>query len=392
MWECFLEKMVNNFSPSVIILFTVSLVLLIHYLIFLLLILRGLKNLKSSSIETLPHEFISIIIPFRNEEENIIANLNSIESQVYPKEKFEVIYVNDSSKDNSLDLLTNNVKKDNIRILTVPKDYSINAHKKRAVRYGIENARGQIIVTTDADCTHNEEWLISLLQYLDSLTGFVSGPVEFVTENNLFSKFQQLEFAGLVLCGAGLIGSGHPTICNAANIAYRKKVFDEVGGFKDQMNLSSGDDELLMQKISKDSDFKVKFCINKNAIVKTSANKTIGEFYQQRKRWASKGLFYSDKSLVVKLIFIYLFYVGLIAQIIFAFVIHPVFFLSFIASIVAKLFLELRVLSRGKRIIFKNLELNYLLLIELIQIPYIFFAGLLGAFGNYLWKDRKIKR
>lgn len=357
-----------------------------------MLISRGLKNLKHSSIETLPHEFISIIIPFRNEEENIIANLNSIELQIYPKEKYEVIYVNDSSVDNSLDLLNKSVKGSNIRILTVPKDYSLNAHKKRAVRYGIENAKGQIIVTTDADCTHNKEWLISLVQYFDSLTGFVSGPVEFHAGNNLFSKFQHLEFTGLVLCGAGLIGAGHPTICNAANIAYRKKVFDEVGGFKNQMNLSSGDDELLMQKIAKDSDFTVKFCINESAIVKTASNKTIGDFYQQRKRWASKGLFYSDKSLVLKLILIYLFYVGLIAQFIFSFLVHPVFFLSFIISIVLKIFFEFSILSKGKRLIFNDLELNYFLLAEIIQIPYIVFAGIVGAFGNYLWKERKIKR
>jgi cellulose synthase/poly-beta-1,6-N-acetylglucosamine synthase-like glycosyltransferase len=384
--------MVNDFSPLVLIFLIVCLFFLIHYLVFLALILRGLKNLMPSSIDTLPHEFVSIIIPFRNEEENLIASLKSIESQTYPKDKFEVIYVNDSSEDNSIDLLSKNVKKNNIRILTVPKDYSIYAHKKRAIRYGIENAKGQIIITTDADCTHDEEWLISLISYFDSLTGFVSGPVEFHQGNNLFSKFQQLEFAGLVFCGAGLIGAGHPTICNAANIAYRKKVFDEVGGFKDQMHLSSGDDELLMQKIAKDSDYKVKFCLNKKAIVKTAANNTMGEFYQQRKRWASKGLFYSDKSLVLKLILIYLFYVGLIVQFIFSFFLHPVLLLSFIVSIILKLFFELRVLLKGKKIIFMDLRLNYFLLTELIQIPYIVFAGIVGAFGNYFWKERKIKR
>lgn len=392
MWDCSLEKMVNNFSPLVLIPLILFLFFLMHYLTFLVLVFRGLKKLKPVSIETLPHEFVSIIIPFRNEEENIITSLNSMESQTYPNEKFEVIYINDSSEDNSLVLLTKHVKKNNIRILTVPKDYSLNAHKKRAVRYGIENAKGQIIVATDADCAHNKEWLIFLLQYFDSLTGFVSGPVEFNPEKTLFSMFQRLEFAGLVLCGAGLIGAGHPIICNAANIAYRKKVFDEVGGFRDQMNLSSGDDELLMQKIAKDSDFKVKFCVNRSAIVKTDSNKTISDFYQQRKRWASKGLFYSDKSLVVKLILIYLFYVGLITQIIFSFLIHPIFLLSFIVSICLKLLFEYRVLSKGKKIIFKDLELNYFLLAEIIQIPYIFFAGIIGVFGNYLWKERKIKR
>ena len=273
--------------PLLIFLISAFLFFLVHYLVFLLRILRGLGNLKPASNEIIPHEYISIIIPFRNEEENIIANLKSIESQVYPSEKFEVIYVNDSSDDRSLELLKENISKVNISLLTVPEDFSQNAHKKRAVRYGIENAKGKIIVTTDADCIHDEEWLKSLMQCFDSLTGFVSGPVKFQSENNLFSKFQQLEFAGLVLCGAGLIGAGHPTICNAANIAYRRRVFDEVGGFKDQMNLSSGDDELLMQKIAKDSDFRVKFCVDKKSIAKTNGNETINDFYQQRKRWAS---------------------------------------------------------------------------------------------------------
>ncbi|HSW55701.1 MAG TPA: glycosyltransferase [Ignavibacteriaceae bacterium] len=383
--------MISN-SLGLILLLSAFLLFLLHYLFFLQRIFRGLKNLTLTANEKLPYEFISIIIPFRNEEENILASLKSIESQFYPQEKFEVIYVDDSSEDNSFELLKTNIKKNNIIVLSVPNEFSINAHKKRAVRYGIENAKGDIIVTTDADCVHDEEWLKSLVLSFDSVTGFVSGPVEFETDDGLFSEFQKLEFAGLVLCGAGLIGSGHPTICNAANIAYRKKVFDEVGGFKDQMNLSSGDDELLMQKIAKDSDFKVKFCIDKKAIVKTSANKTIGEFYQQRKRWASKGLFYNNKSLVLKLILIYAFYVGLIAQLILGLFYHPIFLLSFLGAFLFKFIFEFRILYKGKEILFNNLQLKYLFIAEIFQIPYIIFTGLVGAFGNYLWKARKVKR
>ncbi len=378
--------------PIQIIIYTVLIIILIHYLFFLNSIFRGLNRLESSENEILPHEFVSIVIPFRNESQNIIANLRSLESQLYPKDKFEILYVNDFSEDNSLELLRSNIKKDNIRVLSVPDDYSENAHKKRAIRYGIENAKGDIIVTTDADCIYDAEWLSSLLFSIDSLTGFVSGPVEFISDGTLFSKFQQLEFAGLVLCGAGLIGSGNPTICNAANIAYRKKVFDDVGGFKDQMNLSSGDDELLMQKISKDTDFRVKFCIAKKAIVKTSANKTIGDFFEQRKRWASKGLFYGAKSLVIKLILIYAFYVGLITQLILGLTIEKTFLFSFLISIVFKFIFEFRILSKGKEKILSDIELKYLFIAEILQIPYIIYAGIIGAFGNYSWKSRKIKR
>jgi len=379
-------------SPLLLILLSFFLIFLFHYLLFLQRIFRGLSNLKHTDNQSIPHEFVSIIIPFRNEKENILANLKSIESQLYPVEKFEVIYVDDFSEDNSVEQLKENIRKNNISVLSVPNDFTINAHKKRAVRYGIENAKGNIIVTTDADCVHDEEWLKSLMQSFDSVTGFVSGPVEFETDNSLFSEFQKLEFAGLVLCGAGLIGSGHPTICNAANIAYRKKVFDEIGGFNDQMNLSSGDDELLMQKIFRDSDFKVKFCIDKKTIVKTSANKTLSDFYQQRKRWASKGLFYNDKSLVLKLILIYSFYVGLISQLILGLFYHPFFLVSFFISMLFKFIFEFRILYIGKQILFDDLRLKYFYIAEVFQIPYIIFTGLVGALGNYFWKSRKVKR
>jgi len=376
-------------NPVLIIIFVL---LLAHYIFFLMKIFTGLKNINSDPSISTPTEFVSVIIPFRNEEKNILANLKSIEAQDYPKEKFEVIYVNDSSEDNSLNLLLDNKLTSNIKVLSVPEEFSENAHKKRAVRYGIENSVGGIIVTTDADCLHDNEWLSSLVNNLDEETGFVSGPVEFIVDKTLFSKIQKLEFAGLIITGAGLIGAGSPTICNAANIAYRKNVFDEVGGFRNQMDLSSGDDELLMQKIAKNTDYKVRFSINKKSIVKTQSNSNIAEFYHQRKRWASKGLFYGDKNLIIKLVLIYLFYFGLVLQPILAITLSGYFFLSLIASLLLKSMFEYLILSRGRKILFNNLSLKIFVIAELLQVPYIIIAGLLGAFGNLKWKERKIKR
>jgi cellulose synthase/poly-beta-1,6-N-acetylglucosamine synthase-like glycosyltransferase len=375
-----------------LVLIVIFILLLAHYIFFLMKILSGLNKLEESTSVSIPEEFISVIIPFRNEEKNILVNLKSIENQDYPKEKFEVIYIDDSSEDNSLKLLQDNKIADYIKVLSVPEKFSVNAHKKRAVRYGIENSSGQIIVTTDADCVHEKKWLSSLVSYLDDATGFVSGPVEFIDGQTLFSKIQKLEFAGLIITGAGLIGAGSPTICNAANIAYRKKVFDEVGGFKNQMDLSSGDDELLMQKIAKDTDYKVRFSVNKNSIVKTHSNKNIAEFYHQRKRWASKGLFYGDRSLIVKLILIFLFYIGLIFQPVLAITLSSYFYISLVASILLKSVFEYLILTSGKKILFNDLSLKPFLIAEFLQVPYIIIAGFLGAFGNLKWKERKIKR
>ncbi|MGQ9644416.1 MAG: glycosyltransferase, partial [Ignavibacterium sp.] len=278
--------------------------LLIHYLMFLFRIYSGLYKLNPQKTFLIPNEFVSVLIPFRNEEQNILRVLKSLESQDYPVEKFEVIFIDDNSSDDSKNLLKSHIRKNNFKVISVPKEYSEKAHKKRAIRYGIENAKGEIIVTTDADCVHSEQWLKTLLSFMEYDVGFISGPVEFIAGDNLFDKFQKLEFAGLVITGAGLIGNNTPTICNAANIAYRRKVFDEVGGFALHMDLSSGDDELLMQKIFQDTNYKIIFALDKNAIVRTEANRSIKQFYNQRKRWASKGLFYKNKLLVFKLILV----------------------------------------------------------------------------------------
>ncbi len=368
------------------------LILLIHYVVFLLKIYSGLGKLKQNLQEQIPEEFVSIIVPFRNEAKNILNTYKSLTSQSYPIEKYEIIFVNDSSDDNSLQLLESLPKKENVYIYSVPNDYSANAHKKRAIRFGIEKSRGEIIVTTDADCVHNKDWLKNLLKFMDKGTGFVSGPVKFKSNSNLFSEMQRLEFAGLVITGAGLIGSGNPIICNAANIAYRKKAFEEVGGFTYQMSLSSGDDELLMQKIDRDSDYQIKFALDKNAIVSTEANPTIKDFYHQRKRWASKGLFYGDHLLLIKLVLIFLFYLSLIVQPILGFILSVKFFLTFIITFLFKISAEYLVLKKGITLLFDSKILKLFLITEILQVPYILVSGFMGMFGNLVWKDRKIKR
>ena len=231
-----------------------------------------------------------------------------------------------------------------------------------------------------------------MLSNYDDETGFISGPVEFLENDGIFSKLQKLEFAGLVITGAGLIGSGKPTICNAANIVYRKKVYEEVNGFYDQMDLSSGDDELLMQKIAKDTKYKVKFSLFAESIVKTKASKNINEFYHQRKRWASKGLFYKNIRLIITLILIYLFYLGLVIQPLLVLFISSSFIYTFGLSLVSKLVLEFLILLKGKEILFSKLSLKPFLIAEFLQVPYIIIAGISGVFGNLEWKDRKIKR
>ncbi|MDP2303455.1 MAG: glycosyltransferase [Ignavibacteria bacterium] len=376
-----------------IILLFIFLAFLFHYLKFLNSVKRGLTLLNQPKIKN--HAFfpsVSVIIPFRNEEENIIKNLVSLENQDYPHNKFEVIYVDDDSTDQSHDLLTRKVSSINRQVIKVPEGFSPNSRKKRAIRYGIEHSEGDIIVGTDADCLYNKAWLSTLISTFDKNTGFVSAPVSFIAMNGLFERIQQLEFGGLVLTGAGLIGNGTPIICNAANIAYRREVFNRVKGFTDNLDLSSGDDEFLMQKIFQETEWGVKFCLSSDAVVKTNPNKTMSQFYQQRKRWASKGFFYKNKKLIFKLVGIFFFYLSLIVQLILGMVYNSIFLISFLASMGAKMFLEFNILRSGSGLVFEKIKLLDFVIAELIHPFYIIISGLSGVRGNFIWKDRKLKR
>jgi cellulose synthase/poly-beta-1,6-N-acetylglucosamine synthase-like glycosyltransferase len=147
-----------------------------------------------------------------------------------------------------------------------------------------------------------------------------------------------------------------------------------------------------MQKIFRDTDYQIKFALDKNAIVSTEANPTLKDFYHQRKRWASKGLFYGDSFLLIKLVLIFLFYLSLLAQPILGFILSTKFFLIFILSFLIKLSTEYLVLKKGTSLLFDPKILKPFLITEILQVPYILVSGFMGMFGNLVWKERKIKR
>jgi len=318
--------------------------------------------------------------------------LQSLASQNYPAEKFEVIYVNDSSSDDSHHKLFNAQKPNNFKVLSVADGVQGRAFKKKAVNYGIENSRGNIIVTTDADCVHKKNWLRKMVSGFNPMTAFISGPVSFTSDEKLFSKIQALEFAGLILTGAGLIGLGKATICNGANLAFRKKIFNELNGYRDQFHLSSGEDELLMQRIASETDYLVRFCCDQDAVVYTKPNLNLSDFFQQRNRWASKGLFYKNRLLIIRLIFIYLFYLSIIAQIFLSIFFSKLYLVTFIFCIILKFLVEYKIISKGADFIFKRELLRYFLVAEIFQMLYLPLAGIGGIIGKFKWKDRKLNR
>ncbi|HVO74006.1 MAG TPA: glycosyltransferase [Ignavibacteriaceae bacterium] len=385
-----------NIIPDLLALF---LFLLILYLVFLAGIKIGLRRIlnereKNEKAKTASFKNVSkasVIIPFRNESENILHNLECIERQDYPKELFEVIYVDDSSTDDSFEKLSRAEKSCNVKIIPSGGNFKA-AFKKIALKKGIEFSSGEIIVTTDADTVFGGKWLSSLLEKFDGETGLVSGPVNFIPGRGLFPAFQVLEFSGLVLTGAGLIGINQPVICNGANLAYRRKAYDEVKGFAGHLHLSSGEDEILMQSIAKAASYKIKFSWDNDSLVSTDLSSSIEGFFQQRKRWASKGLYYPDKLLRLKLLLIFLFYLGMPVQFLLLFILSKLFILSLLISLTAKFLLEYFIIKTGKDFLYPQKLLKYFLLSEIIQIPYIIISVFAGIRGKFRWKGRELER
>jgi glycosyltransferase involved in cell wall biosynthesis len=110
---------------------------------------------------------ISVIIPVRNEAENIQNLLDDLEKQTYPKDLFEVIIADDSSTDNTLEIVKSfKSKTSNSLIINELSDIERNlSPKKRAINSSIQLAKGELITTTDGDCRVNPKWLETIADF-----------------------------------------------------------------------------------------------------------------------------------------------------------------------------------------------------------------------------------
>lgn len=369
----------------------------LHYAYFIGSIYSGLIKIRRKQTtlqkadKSIKH-FISIIIPFRNEADVILQNLRSLEQLNYPGNNFEVIYVDDNSDDNSYDLIKQNIQKTNISVVKLPDNSNHTANKKKAIEYGISLSKGEIIFASDADCTYNPNWINVMLKTINDKVGFVAGPVDFTLSDSVLSRIQQIEHAGLILTGAGLIGIRNPIICSGANIAFRKGLFYKVGGYSGYSELASGDDSFLMTKIFYDTEYKVQFCFNKEAMVKTQPSKNIREFLNQRKRWVGKAFFYRKKRILLQVVLLALFLMFLPVELILGLIGYSTLLYFFFGGIIVKIIFEYLVMQFGGKTIYESEMMKSFWVAEAFHIPYTIFVSLSGIFGKFNWKGRVLKK
>ena len=387
-----------------LIVFLLYLVLIIYYrFAFTSVPQFQIPNLPAGrQVPNIPSTKITVIIPARNEQNNVEYCLQSITEQSYPKELYEVIIVDDHSQDNTAEIVKRFADR-NVKLITLQDHVTspLNSYKKKAIEIAMAQATGTLVVTTDADCYLPARWLETIaVFYEEKKPAFIAGPVTIDCGWKFIEIFQSLDFMTLQGITAAVVHKKQMTMCNGANMAYEREAFYAAGGFAGIDNIASGDDMLLMHKIYKLYPERVMFLKSKEAIVKTMPVRTVKEFFQQRIRWASKADKYDDKRILPVLVLVYIFNCLMLALPLIAVFNNAQYSIFNAQCSIFKLWLLLLILKIAAELFFlfpvaiffgKKNMLCFFPLMQPFHIMYTVIAGWLGKFGKYTWKERSVQ-
>ncbi len=351
--------------------------------------LDGALTKNSNFRPDIPYSYISVIVAVKNEEANVAALIQSINAQNYPKKHFEVILVDDHSSDLSPRVVQQTIKGlSNFKLIST---HWGDSGKKKAITRGIYEAEGELIVTTDADCIVPPNWLKRINEtfyYYDPKLVF--GGVKIIDNGNFLSKLQVLEFSSLMASGAATHKLGFPSMCNAANLAFYKWYFYKVGGYEDNFEIASGDDEFLMRKILAHYGGGVVFMNYRDAIVSTQPQPSIDEFINQRLRWASKlphNPSWSTKVLAWYVILFqssYLLLLGLAVT-------NSISLELSVTLLVGKLLFESIFLKRSTLFLQIKWSFTSFFALQFLYPLYVVYVGIASNFRSYQWKGNRYK-
>jgi cellulose synthase/poly-beta-1,6-N-acetylglucosamine synthase-like glycosyltransferase len=266
-----------------------SLILVFLYILITILIHYGLnKSVKINNRQP----SVSILIAARNEEVNLESCLNSIEKLDYPTDKIEVLIINDGSEDKT-EAITNSFisRLSHFYLLNIKESRYNLFGKMNALAQGIEKTSGEIILITDADCEVPVNWVTDFVEYFEPDVGMSGGLTllsKIENKENYFSRLQALDWIYLQAVASGSCQLGLPVSILGNNFAFRRKAYEEVGGFE-QLGFSLTEDMILLQAIHNSQKWKVVYPLNNQTKIYSKPVNTISGFYNQRKRWVLGG-------------------------------------------------------------------------------------------------------
>ncbi len=375
---------------TIIILFSV--IISACYFGLIIFFTVGWFNNKSPvRFQEKPHTPISVIIPFRNEAENMEILLKSLSEQDFSADLYEVLLVDDHSTDHSHAItndfiIRNGIK--NFRVLSLSEADGFS--KKAALKKGIENSSGKLIVTTDADCIFNKKWLSALVGFYEQKKcRLISAPVVSDDRKGFFSKLYYFEFLSLVASSAGAMSANQAFLANGANLCFERSLYDELKGYEAHSHYASGDDVFFLLEAKKHIKNKNEICFLKypESIVTTKGPGSLKEFMNQRIRWASKSTGYKDFFAKFTAIIVFLFNFTIPALLICSFFDYRLALISAILFVL-KLAVDLPLMASAARFAGKPKLILYYFPLQLLYPFYIIAVAVLSLFIKFEWRGR----
>jgi len=231
---------------------------------------------------------VSVVVPLRNEEDQLPGLLEDLARQTFPEELHEVIFVDDHSGDASATILAKwTGENTRFRYLRLAPGTS---GKKRALSHGIEHAKFDWIIQVDADCRLDPGFISAHMAFLEEHpSDLVAGIVTTGRGNGSFMEsFERLDILALAGSSSGSFSLGRPMMCSGANLAYSKTLHEETRSFDPESSIASGDDMFLMigaRKLGKT----LSFITERKSIVRTRPQNDLRSLIVQRIRWGSKA-------------------------------------------------------------------------------------------------------
>ena len=357
------------------------------------------EELESSANSSflIPHSSLSaavnfsVLIAARNEAKNLPQLLRDLAAQTMPAACFEVLIADDHSTDATAAVVAAAARETGFPLCLIKLPAAATG-KKAALLAAQQAARASWLVCTDADCRLGPGWLAAYATLLARQpdTHFISGPVLLTGPENLFTMLMGLEFAGLVGVGAACLARQQPTLCNGANLAYRRTAFEAVGGFANHAHLASGDDEFLLHAVHARFPGTARFLFDAAAIVRTAAPPTLRALLRQRVRWASKWAHYRSPAPQRLALLVLGANVALAAGVTAALV-RPGLWPWVAGAAALKLGGDVWFLGSVLGFLGRRKWLAGLLPLQLLYAPYALAVGLAGLRGGYEWKGRAVR-
>ena len=264
---------------------------ILFFILFYLLLLYSFNSAFTAKADVkIKKENISVIIAAKNESKNIPALIKGLNSIEYPKENFEIVFIDDGSEDKTEELFNSLIDK-TIDYKVLKSDNKIYPAKKGALALGIEASKYPNIVITDADCIVPPEWLQHYSVKFSHGYDFVIGVAPFIIGNNFANLLSCFENMRSIFLSFSLASLGMPYNAAARNIGFKKESYIKVSGYKNTTETISGDDDLLLREMQK-QNYKIGLMTVRESFVYSNTVENLNMFFKQRGRHTTTSFHY----------------------------------------------------------------------------------------------------